>query len=199
MNILDFIQGFIIGSTLIIAIGPQNLFVINQGLKKKFVLVTVLFCSLSDSLLIILGIILSNLLINLDHGIINILKNLGGLWLLYYGFDKIRKVKNAKKIIEEENNKNDLINTIIVVFLITYANPHVYLDTVILIGSISANFESKVFFGLGAIMASFIFFFSLGYLSKYLSKYMHSKIMWYWLDLIIGSLMISYGIYFIFF
>ena len=160
---------------------------------------TVLFCSLSDSLLIILGIILSNLLINLDHGIINILKNLGGLWLLYYGLDKIRKVKNSKKIVEKENNKNDLINTIIVVFFITYANPHVYLDTVILIGSISANFESKLFFGMGASAASFIFFFTLGYLSKFLSKYVYSQKTWFWIDLFIGLLMIVYGFYFIFY
>ena len=74
MNLLDFIQGFIIASTLIIAIGPQNLFVINQGLKKKFVFITVLFCSLSDAILIIIGINLSKIVINFNTQLIDIIK-----------------------------------------------------------------------------------------------------------------------------
>ena len=93
----------------------------------------------------------------------------------------------------------NLFKTLCVIFLITYANPHVYLDTVILIGSISSNFNDKFLFGLGAIFASFLFFFSLGYLSKILSKYMYSKKTWYWIDLIFGLLMIVYGLYFIIF
>ena len=89
MDLLEFIQGILIGFSLIIAIGPQNLFVINQGLKKQFVFITVLFCSLSDALLIILGINLSKIIINLNAQFIDWIKIIGGIWLLLYGIFKI--------------------------------------------------------------------------------------------------------------
>ena len=199
MYFFDLLQGFIIGSTLIIAIGPQNLFVINQGFKKRYIFTVVLFCSLSDSLLIILGINLSSLIISLNPNTISMLKILGGIWLAFYGTNKIIKIKYTKYL-NTTNNKDKYISKILItLFLITFANPHVYLDTVILIGSISTNFESKFFFGIGAIAASFTFFFSLGYLSKFLSKYIYSQKTWFWIDLIVGLLMIIYGFYFIFF
>ena len=199
MFLLDLIQGFIIGATLIIAIGPQNLFVINQGLKKNFVFTSVIFCSLSDSILIILGINLSNLIVNINTNTIVILKIIGGIWLVIYGLNKIIKINNSKYINKKNEIDNNLKKIFITLFLITYANPHVYLDTVILIGSISTTFESQLFFGIGAIIASFTFFFSLGYLSKFLSKYIYSEKSWFWIDLTIGFLMISYGLKFIFF
>ena len=199
MFLLDLIQGFIIGATLIIAIGPQNLFVINQGLKKNFVFTSVIFCSLSDSILIILGINLSNLIVNINTNTIVILKIIGGIWLVIYGLNKIIKINNSKYINKKNEIHNSLKKIFITLFLITYANPHVYLDTVILIGSISTTFESQLFFGIGAIIASFTFFFSLGYLSKFLSKYIYSEKTWFWIDLTIGFLMISYGLKFIFF
>ena len=199
MHIYDLIQGLIIGSTLIIAIGPQNLFVINQGLKKTFVFSVVLFCSLSDSILIIIGINISSIIVGINPNTIIILKILGGIWLVLYGLNKIRyvnKIRNLQNINTIESNFKKIL---ISLFLITYANPHVYLDTIILIGSISTNFNSQLFFGIGAVMASFIFFFALGYLSKLLSKYIYSNKTWFWIDLIVGLLMIIYGIKFIFF
>ena len=199
MHIYDFIQGLIIGSTLIIAIGPQNLFVINQGLKKSFVFTVVLFCSLSDSILIIIGINLSSVIVNINPNTIIILKILGGIWLVLYGLNKIRYVNKVKNLQNIDTVENNIKKIVINLFLITYANPHVYLDTIILIGSISTNFHSQLLFGVGAVMASFIFFFALGYLSKFLSKYIYSNKTWFWIDLSIGFLMILYGVKFIFF
>ncbi len=199
MVVIDFIQGFIIGSTLIIAIGPQNLFVINQGLKKQFIFTVVLFCSLSDSLLIIIGINLSNLITNINPYTISILKIIGGVWLTLYGTNKIVKLNKLKNLNIDKNKEENIKKILITLFIITYINPHVYLDTVILIGSISSNFENKLLFGLGAIISSFIFFFCLGYLSKFLSYYVYSQKTWFWIDLIVGLLMITYGFYFIFF
>ena len=199
MHIYDLIQGLIIGSTLIIAIGPQNLFVINQGLKKTFVFTVVLFCSLSDSILIIIGINISSIIVDINPNTIIILKILGGIWLVFYGLNKIRYVNKIRNLQNIDTIESDFKKILISLFLITYANPHVYLDTIILIGSISTNFNSQLFFGIGAVMASFIFFFSLGYLSKLLSQYIYSNKTWFWIDLIVGFLMILYGIKFIFF
>ena len=199
MYIYDFIQGLIIGGTLIIAIGPQNLFVIQQGLKKSYVFTVNLFCSLSDSLLIVTGIYLSNYIVQINPSIIGIIKVLGGIWLIFYGLNKIRKINQIKDINKELKIINEYGKVLITLFLITYANPHVYLDTIILLGSLSTNFNNQFSFGLGAISASFLFFFSLGFMSKFLSKYIYSNKTWFWIDLTIGLLMISYGIYFIIF
>ena len=197
MNILDLIQGFIIGGSLIIAIGPQNLFVIQQGLKNNYVLITVLICSFSDALLIIIGIILSSIIININPFSINILKFIGGFWLIFYGLNKSIKskknnIQNKKKLIQEK-----LLVVVLNTLIITYVNPHVYIDTIILLGTLSTNFQNQFLFGLGAIFASFIFFFFLGYTSKWLSKYIISNKLWFWIDNIIGMIMIGYGIYFI--
>ena len=197
MSISNFIQGFIIGSSLIIAIGPQNLYVINQGLKKNFVFIVVLICSLSDSLLIVCGIYLSNNIISLNTSIITIMKLIGGIWLILYG---INKIKNSRQheIKSSEINAASFTKVVLTTLAITYANPHVYLDTVILLGSISINFDSKLYFGLGAIFASFIFFFSLGYFSNFLSQYVKSPKVWFYIDNMMGFLMLFYGLFFVF-
>ena len=197
MSISDFIQGFIIGSTLILAIGPQNLYVINQGLKKNFVFIVVLICSLSDSLLIVCGIYLSNNILSLNTSIITIMKLIGGIWLILYG---INKIKNSRQheIKSNEFNEASFTKVVFTTLAITYANPHVYLDTVILLGSISINFDSKLYFGLGAICASFVFFFSLGYFSNFLSQYIKSPKVWFYIDNMMGFLMLFYGLFFIF-
>ncbi len=197
MSISDFIQGFIIGSSLIIAIGPQNLFVINQGLKKNFVFIVVLICSLSDSLLIVCGIYLSNNILSLNTSLITIMKLIGGIWLILYG---ISKIKNSRQHEINSNvfNESSFSKVIFTTLAITYANPHVYLDTVILLGSISINFDNKLYFGLGAIFASFIFFFSLGYFSNFLSRYIKSPKVWFYVDNTMGLLMLFYGLFFIF-
>ena len=197
MSISDFIQGFIIGSTLILAIGPQNLYVINQGLKKNFVFIVVLICSLSDSLLIVCGIYLSNNILSLNTSIITIMKLIGGIWLILYG---INKIKNSRQheIKSNEFNEASFTKVVFTTLAITYANPHVYLDTVILLGSISINFDSKLYFGLGAICASFVFFFSIGYFSNFLSQYIKSSKVWFYIDNMMGFLMLFYGLFFVF-
>ena len=197
MSISNFIQGFIIGSSLIIAIGPQNLYVINQGLKKNFVFIVILICSLSDSLLIVCGIYLSNNILSLNTSIITLMKLIGGIWLIFYG---INKIKNSRQheIKSSEINAASFTKVVLTTLAITYANPHVYLDTVILLGSISINFDSKFYFGLGAIFASFIFFFSLGYFSNFLSQYVKSPKVWFYIDNVMGFLMLFYGLFFVF-
>ena len=144
-----------------------------------------------------IGIFLSSIIINVNPFSINILKFIGGFWLIIYGLNKTIKSKK-NNIKNKENLINDkLLIVILNTLIITYANPHVYIDTVILLGTLSTNFQNQFLFGLGAIFASFIFFFFLGYTSKWLSKYIISNKLWFWIDNIIGMIMIGYGIYFI--
>ena len=193
---LDFLQGLIIGLTLIIAMGPQNLFVIQQGLKKSYVLTVCLICSISDTLLIIIGILLSSYLSELSQNLVQVLKLVGAGWLILYG---ILKIKNSfkKKKIDEKHKTEKLKNILIITLAFTFLNPHVYLDTIILIGAISLNFANKFSFAMGVILSSFIFFFSLGYASKYLSKYFNNEKSFFLVDNLFGTLMIFYGVYFI--
>jgi len=197
MSVLDFIQGLVIGLTLIAAIGPQNLFVIQKGLKRSFVFTVCLICSISDTLLIIIGIILSSYLAELSENIIQILKFGGASWLLLYGILKIKnsfREKEFKKIHQTEKFNN----TVLITLAFTFLNPHVYLDTIILIGTISLNFDNKFSFAAGVSFSSFLFFFSLGYFSKHLSKHFNNKKSWFVIDNLFGILMISYGLFFIF-
>ena len=197
MSIIDFLQGLVIGLSLIIAIGPQNLFVIQQGLKKSYVFSVCLICSVSDTILIIIGITLSIYLSDLSENLLQILKIVGASWLLIYG---IVKIKNSfkKKYIQEFKKIEKYNNVILIALAFTFLNPHVYLDTIILIGTISLNFQNKISFSLGVITSSFLFFFSLGYFSKYVSKYFNNKKNWLIIDNIFGLLMIFYGFFFIF-
>lgn len=197
MIISDFIQGLVIGLTLIIAIGPQNLFVIKQGLKKSYVFTVCLIFSVSDTILIIIGIILSSYLAELSENFVQVLKLIGAGWLLLYG---VLKIKNSFKEKEfEQIFKSERLNNVLMVAIaFTFLNPHVYLDTIILIGTISLNFNSKFSFAIGVIISSFLFFFTLGYFSKYLSKFFNNKKSWLIIDNLFGILMIAYGIFFIF-
>ena len=158
MNIFECIQGFIIGLSLIIAIGPQNLFVIRQGLRKSFVFIVCLICSLSDTILIIIGIAFSSYLSSISPLLIYILKIIGSIWLITYG---ILKIKNSFKLREIKiKDKNEIIqNVILTTLALTFLNPHVYLDTVILVGTIALNFQYKLSFGIGVVTSSFVFFF----------------------------------------
>lgn len=196
MNFFEFIQGFIIGLSLIIAIGPQNLFVIRQGLRKSFVFIVCLICSLSDTILIIIGITFSSYISNISPLLIYILKIIGSVWLITYG---IFKIKNSFKLKEVKiNNKKEIFHNIILTTLaLTFLNPHVYLDTLILVGTIALNFQYKLSFGTGVVISSFIFFFCLGYFSKYISKFIQNNKSWFWMDNIFGILMIFYGLFFI--
>ena len=190
MSISDFIQGFIIGSSLIIAIGPQNLYVINQGLKKNYILIVVLLCSLSDSLLIVCGIYLSNSLLNLNDSLIITMKLIGGIWLILYGINKIKN-SNSHNIENKEFKELSLNKVVFTTLAITYANPHVYLDTVVLIGSVSQQFSGneKLFFGVGASFSSFIFFFSLAYGAKLIVPFMKNTSSWRILDFSVAIIM----------
>ena len=172
--------GFFTGLSLIFAIGAQNIFVIEQGLKKQYIFFVCLICSISDLILIFLGIFLFEYLDYLFTSKIELLLNvLLFIFLIYFITNKI--IINNKNLTLEFNSKYlSLKNIVIKTLGFTYLNPHVYSDTVFFLGNFSKNFSliDKYYFGLGAALASLIFFFTIGYLSKSLSTYLQKKNVW---------------------
>ena len=193
----SYIQGLLLGFSLIIAIGAQNLFVFNQGLIGKYVMIVCLFCSLSDALLILIGY--SGLYLIIENNVIlqNFIILIGFLWLLSYGVLKIREgmyfdqESNLDIQISHTNNRN-LYKTILAISGITWLNPHVYLDTVFLIGSISNSVQSEKQFSflLGAISSSFLFFFFLGYMGFKIGPLIKSPNLWKKINISLGIIMI---------
>ena len=174
------ILGFLTGLSLILALGAQNIFVIEQGLKKQFIFIVCLICALSDFLLIFLGIFLFQYFENFFSQSIELILNiLLLLFLINFIWKKI-KLLNKKISIYQTQNKENLVNIIFKTLGFTYLNPHVYSDTVFFLGNFSKNFllSQKYLFGIGASLSSIIFFFSLGYFSKYLSSYVGSEKLW---------------------
>ena len=193
----SYLQGLLLGFSLIIAIGAQNLFVFNQGLIGKYVMIVCLFCSLSDALLILIGY--SGLYLIIENNVIlqNFIILIGFLWLLSYGVLKIREgiyfdqESNLDIQISHTNNRN-LYKTILAISGITWLNPHVYLDTVFLIGSISNSVQSEKQFSflLGAISSSFLFFFFLGYMGFKIGPLIKSPNLWKKINISLGIIMI---------
>ena len=174
------ILGFFTGLSLILAIGAQNIFVIEQGLKKQHIFLVCFICSLSDFILIFLGIFLFHYFIQYFNSTIELIFNiLLVIFLTHFIYSKIKsfslKVNFSDNVFEISK-----LNIILKTLGFTYLNPHVYSDTVFFLGNFSKNliFNQKILFGVGASIASFIFFFVIGYLSKYLSQYAQNEKVW---------------------
>ena len=174
------ILGFLTGLSLILAIGAQNVFVIEQGLKKQYVFLVCLICSVSDLILIFLGIFLFEYFkIYFTKNVELIFNILLFIFLVYFIYNKVRSLYKSSEI-NFENSTLNLKNIITKTLGFTYLNPHVYSDTVFFLGNFSKNFliTNKYFFGIGASIASFLFFFSLGYLAKFFSNYLINSNTW---------------------
>ena len=193
------VLGFITGLSLILAIGAQNIFVIEQGLKKQYVFLVCLICSCSDLILIFSGI----LLFHFFHQYFNIFLELTLnicliIFLIYFIYSKIKSFSvSANFNIEKKETTSTKI--ILKTLGFTYLNAHVYSDTVFFLGNFSKNFlfDEKIYFGIGASIASFIFFFLLGYLSVYFSRYAQSDKIWKYINGLIISFMSLLTIYII--
>ena len=192
------LTGFVLGFSLILAIGAQNSFVLRQGLIGRHVFIVALFCSISDALLISIGVAgISIFLSNYIDLVSDWLFSISAIWLLGYGLLRLRDAINGKSVlIAKDSSVNELASTLSFLSVLTFANPHVYLDTVVLIGSVSQQFSGNTKFAyvLGASLASFVFFFSLAYGAKFLSPIMQRPIAWRLLDSFIAFVMFSLAI-----
>ena len=172
--------GFFTGLSLILAIGAQNIFVIEQGLKKQHIFLVCFVCSISDLILIFLGIFLFHYFIQHFNNTIELIFNiLLVIFLIHFIYSKIKSY-NSKVEFNRETQEVSKFDIFLKTLGFTYLNPHVYSDTVFFLGNFSKNYllNQKILFGIGASIASFLFFFILGYLSNYLSKYANSKKIW---------------------
>ena len=186
------IPGLLAGFSLIIAIGAQNAFVIRQGLTKKFVLLTVLICSFSDAILIALGASGLGALIKSNKNILEFVRWFGVIYLLWFAFKSAKSVFKKEVLNSAGEASANRKSVILTVLALTFLNPHVYLDTVILLGSISNQFGTdKWFFVIGAMLASFIWFTAIGFGAKSASRFMSQPIFWKILDSIIALVMVS--------
>ena len=183
--------GFFTGLSLILAIGAQNIFVIEQGLKKQYVFLVCLVCSISDLILIFFGIFLFHFFNQFFNPIVEFIFNILLLvFLIYFIYSKI---KTHYKEVNFQSNSSAIskLNIFLKTLGFTYLNPHVYSDTVFILGNFSKNYllNQKLAFGIGASLASFLFFFILGYLSNYLSKYANDKKIWQIINICIIAFM----------
>ena len=181
------VLGFVTGLSLILAIGAQNVFVIEQGLKKQHVFLVCLICSISDFILIFLGIFLFHYFTQYFTPTIELLLNiLLIIFLIHFIYSKIKSF-DTQVTIDQNSNFIEKKNVIFKTLGFTFLNPHVYSDTVFFLGNFSKSFLiiEKYLFGIGATIASFLFFFSIGYLSQYFSRYLNNKNVWKYINIFI--------------
>lgn len=191
-HLAAFLEGLAIGAALIIAIGAQNAFVLKQGILRNHVFIIALICALIDSTLIIVGVSGLGLIFATNKIWLSCAKWGGAAFLVYYGFKLFKAVfENESLKISQDNKAPSLKVTVITLLALSLLNPHVYLDTVVLLGSIGAQFASaqRPFFIIGAVVSSFTWFFSLSYGAKYLIPFFQRPLSWKILDFIAGIVM----------
>jgi L-lysine exporter family protein LysE/ArgO len=187
---VTFWNGFALGFSLILAIGAQNAFVLRQGLRREHVLAVVLACALSDAMLIVAGVAGFGSLAQMVPWFEPLMRYGGALFLVCYGIRSFQSAWRGGAVMDLKNSApRKLGPTLATVLAFTWLNPHVYLDTVVLLGSISAQYDSKVMFAGGAVTASFVFFFSLGYGARLLAPVFARPKAWRILDGAIGLTM----------
>ena len=186
-----FLAGFGLGLSLIVAIGAQNAFILRAGLLRQHIFILCSVCALSDALLIAAGVSGLGLLVSEAPVFLAFMKYGGAAFLFFYGIRSLLNSFRGGRFLLAEGEVGSLREAIIICLLLTWLNPHVYLDTVILLGVASTQYSDNTYFAVGAITASFIFFYSLGFGARLLSNFFKHSFSWKILDGIIGIVMWS--------
>jgi L-lysine exporter family protein LysE/ArgO len=186
-----YLSGFALGLSLIVAIGAQNAFVLKQGLKGEHIFWVVMVCALSDALLIGVGVSGFHVLVARAPWLTTLSRYAGAAFLLWYGARSFRAaLRSAAVLAPADGGASPLGKTLATLLAFTFLNPHVYLDTVVLLGSVSTQFPGRTAaFGAGAASASFVFFFALGYGARLLRPVFARPFTWKVLDVLIGLTM----------
>ncbi len=191
----NFIAGFLSGAALIIAIGAQNSFVLRQGIRREHVLPVVLVCSFSDALLMVAGVAGLGALIESVPAVLDIARYGGAAFLFAYGIVAARRALHPHQLVVDAAVGSTLGAAMTTCLAFTLLNPHVYLDTVILLGSLANQREGSgrwVFFS-GAAISSFVWFFALGYGARFLGPLFRKPVAWRVLDSMISVIMFGLG------
>lgn len=187
----DYLSGLLLGLSLILAIGSQNAFVLKQGLKREHVFFICLFCALSDAILISAGVAGFGAVTARYPHVVEIAKIAGALFLLVYGLQSLyASWRKSHAMSTEGQAVGSLKKALLLCFGFTWLNPHVYLDTLVLVGMVSTGASSKLVFASGAVSASFLFFFALGYGARLLRPLFAAPKAWNVLDALVGILML---------
>ena len=188
-------SGLVTGLSLIIAIGAQNAFVLRQGLTRQHVLAVVLFCSVSDALLIVLGMLGLGVAILSLPVLLEAFRYAGAAYLVYFAIASFRRALRPEALEASNAKAGSLTAAIATAAALTFLNPHVYIDTVLLLGSIGNQFgEERWLFAAGAAAGSVIWFFSLGFGAKLLSRFVTKPAFWRYLDISIGLVMLGIAV-----
>ena len=189
---LALVPGFLTGLSLIIAIGAQNAFVIRQGLLRQHVLLVVAICAISDAALIFLGTGGLGTLIQSRPSLIEFIRWFGVIYLAWFGIRSIRSVFKDQSLVTGEDSDMNRLKIVATSLSLTFLNPHVYLDTVILLGSLANQFNNdRWFFAIGSTLASFVWFTAIGFGARAASRFMSKPIFWKILDSLIAVVMFT--------
>ncbi len=179
----SFLPGFFLSLSLILAIGAQNAFVLRQGLRRAHVFWVCLTCATSDAVLIATGVAGFGTLAQAVPWFEPVMRYGGAAFLLWYGWKNARSAWRGGAALDTGGAETQSLRAaILTVLALTWLNPHVYLDTVVLVGSISSQYPDRLAFGIGATLASFVFFFALGYGARLLAPLFASARAWQVLD-----------------
>ena len=190
-----FFSGFSLGLSLILAIGAQNAFVLKQGIKKQHVFLVCIICALSDAVLIFVGVSGFGYVVE-RYQVIKTAALWGGfVFLSIYGLRSLYNAFSASHTLTSgDEEARGAAKTALLTLAFTWLNPHVYLDTALLLGSVSTKFGERAgLFGVGAMCASFAFFFSLGYGARFLAPLFQKPAAWKILEFFVGVTMITLG------
>ncbi|WP_081780887.1 LysE/ArgO family amino acid transporter [Sulfitobacter noctilucicola] len=186
----SFFPGFALSLTLILAIGAQNAFVLRQGLRREHVFWVCLTCAACDALLIAAGVAGFGALSEALPWFETVMRYGGAAFLIWYGWLNARSAWRGGEMLDTGGVTTQSLRRAILTLLgLTFLNPHVYLDTVVLLGSISAQYPDRLAFGTGAVTASFCFFFTLGYGARLLAPLFAKPVSWQILDALIALTM----------
>ena len=185
------VSGFLVGLSLILAIGAQNAFVLRQGLRREHVGAVVLACGLSDAVLMTAGVLGFGALSEAMPWLGNAMRLGGAAFLIVYGALRFRAaLRGGAALMPTDATAAPLGRVLATCLLLTWANPHVYLDTLVLVGALSAQYEPySGYFGLGAVTASFTFFAALGYGARLLAPVFARPASWVGLEVVVGCTM----------
>ena len=188
---MSYAAGLGTGLSLIVAIGAQNAFVLKQGLMRRHVFWVCLFCALSDAALILLGVTGMTHVVALAPWLAGAMRWAGVAFLVWYGARSFRAAWHGGHALRPQGDGATLGRTLAMIAALTWLNPHVWLDTVVLLGAVSAGWPDPLAFGLGAMAGSFLFFFALGYGARLLAPVFARPRAWQVLELGIGIVMWS--------